>query len=77
LEKPLLLIKEASDEIKAISHRLEPVKDGSISTHNGVLYTEFTTRLAWQDSFRTFKWRDVIGDLEVFNKETIYLLSLV
>jgi site-specific DNA recombinase len=50
LEKPLLLIKEASDEIKTISNRLEPVKEGSVSIQNSVLYTEFTTRLRRLDS---------------------------
>ena len=50
LEKPLLLMKEVSNEIKAVSERLEPVKYGSISTPNSVLYTEIITRLPRQDS---------------------------
>lgn len=45
LEKPLLLMQKASVGIKAVSDRLEPVKNGSISTPNSVLYTEIITRL--------------------------------
>jgi hypothetical protein len=33
--------------------------------------------LAWQDSFRTFRWSEVVGDLNCLNTEIKYLLNII
>ncbi len=45
LEKPLILIKEASAEVKAMYERLEPLKNGLINIDLRDLYTQIPTML--------------------------------
>lgn len=45
LEKPLILIKKTSDEIKATQERLEPLKNGSVKLDLRDFYPEIITEL--------------------------------
>jgi len=45
LEKPLILIKGASLEIKAVRERLEPLNNGSVKTDISDLYPQIITKL--------------------------------
>ena len=64
LEKPLLLMKDASNEVKAMTRRLEPLKDGSIKVDMSDLYSQNPILLQWLDIFRTFNWNRIKEDLE-------------
>ena len=50
LEKPLLLMKDASNEVKAMTRRLEPLKDGSIKVDMSDLYSQNPILLRRQGS---------------------------
>ena len=54
LEKPLLLIKEVSNEVKTIKEGLEPLNNGSTKRNMKDLYPQFPTLLEWLQDVRNY-----------------------
>jgi DNA invertase Pin-like site-specific DNA recombinase len=63
--------------VPKLNDTFEPVNNGLNKRQKSTFVLSHPTWLAWQDSFRTFGWGEVMGDLETNNKETTRLLSLV
>jgi hypothetical protein len=51
----------------------------NLSTYQKITlyYKDILEWLAWQGSFRTFRWQDIIGDTEILMKECRYLVNLI
>jgi len=61
----------------SIKEIIEPWKMLENKGQMGDFYFSCPTLLAFQDSFRTYDWEKALGDIDVFMKETEYLLSLI
>jgi hypothetical protein len=71
------LISKALFEARAKNDKFEPKKCEADKDETDVFTSVCPTLLAWQDSFRTFNWREALGDPEVTMSQINELISLV
>jgi hypothetical protein len=55
----------------------EPIDGGSVQALSEEMMLTHPVVLAWQSAFRTYDWREAIGDADTIIGEVQHLLSLV
>lgn len=76
LDYPLLALKEAAIEARAISARFEPQKTCINKRTLADLYDQSPLMLAYQDAFRTFDWIGAFPDPKIALRQVNELLAL-